>query len=284
MNSILIKSQAPGCNWLEREVKLYAGEPFVGLQNRYDKVSTKEKEGIHFGFTFDLPDAIAHVDAPWSVITPEKEQLPAANRNWMAFERWVDISNSHKGVTWTSLEAPLIQWEDMDSVILDGARQADLWKKKIKDFQKLFSWPLNNHWDTNFPLEQGGIIKEQYAVSFHDGYNVAAANRFGMEQHRPLVAVKSKVNLIDQSPFSFDKPGIIVSSITKTNDEECWIITFRSFSDKKEELKLNWGSIKPESIFDGNADGPENEVKGNELVINPYGIKMIYVKQATNFR
>jgi hypothetical protein len=46
----------------------------------------------------------------------------------------------------------------------------------------VFSWPMNNGWDTNFPLSQGGEIELAYAVAAGDPTRAAAP---------PLAAVLS---------------------------------------------------------------------------------------------
>ena len=39
--------------------------------------------------------------------------FPEANRNWTCFQRWLDISNHERGVTWCSLDAPTFEHGDI---------------------------------------------------------------------------------------------------------------------------------------------------------------------------
>ena len=66
-------------------------------------------EGVHICFGFNLPNAALRINIPWGVIQPEKDQLAGACKNWFSVERWVDISNDKLGVTWSTLEAPLLE-------------------------------------------------------------------------------------------------------------------------------------------------------------------------------
>jgi len=43
---IKVSSDAPGCNWLTREVRLVAGQPWVDITNTFDKISTLTKVSI----------------------------------------------------------------------------------------------------------------------------------------------------------------------------------------------------------------------------------------------
>jgi alpha-mannosidase len=178
VSSILVESNAEGCNWLTREVKMVYGQPWIDLTNSFDKIRTRRKEGIHFGFAFNVPDGTTRMDIPWGVMTPEFDQLPGANRNWLAFQRWVDISNDHTGVTWTAIETPLIEFGDLTANILNAALETSRWEKSIPKTQTIFSWALNNHWYTNFPLDQGGIFNLHYGVFPHEGYDPVVSQSF----------------------------------------------------------------------------------------------------------
>ena len=92
VNSLIIESDAKGCNKLIREILLIKGSPAVYFNNRLDKQNILEKEGIHFGFAFNVPQSTIRVNIPWGVFELEKEQLKAANRNWIAMQRWLNIS------------------------------------------------------------------------------------------------------------------------------------------------------------------------------------------------
>jgi alpha-mannosidase len=101
--TLQIESDAEGCNRLLREITIIAGQPQIEIKNIVDKQAILKKEGIHFGFAFNIPEPTTRVDIPWGIMELEKDQLSAANRNWIAFQRWLDISNSERalpGVLW----------------------------------------------------------------------------------------------------------------------------------------------------------------------------------------
>ena len=49
------------------------------------------------------------MDIPWAVIRPEVDQLPAACKNFFSVGRWADVSNGKYGVTWATLDAPIVE-------------------------------------------------------------------------------------------------------------------------------------------------------------------------------
>jgi len=224
-----------GCKKLVREVRILRGQSWIELVNTLDKISTREKEGIHFGFAFNVPGATTRMDIPWGSMMPESDQLPCGNRNWLAFQRWVDMSNDNYGVTWTSIEAPLIEFGDLTANIIGPGKN---WLNSLPDTQTLFSWALNNHWHTNFPLEQGGLITFRYQILPHGPYNPGTANRFGLEQNRPLIAVPAINNPVEKPLVAVENAHIAVSTFKQSEDGKAVILRLRSNSEQLEKVKL----------------------------------------------
>ena len=112
-----VTSKALGCRSVSRSVRLIHGLPWVEITNVVDKLPLVEKDGVHFGFGFNIPKGKTLIDIPFGVMEVEKDQLPQANRNWMAMQRWLNISNDKASVTMCSLDAPLIEYGKMTANI-----------------------------------------------------------------------------------------------------------------------------------------------------------------------
>ena len=102
------------------------------ISNLVDKKAVTEKEGVHFGFGFNIEDPVTHADIPWGIIVPEKDQLPAGNRNWIAFQRWLDISGNGMGITFCSPDAPVIEIGNITANILGAATNSPKWIRKLE--------------------------------------------------------------------------------------------------------------------------------------------------------
>jgi alpha-mannosidase len=138
---------------------------------------------------------------------------------------------------------------DITGTILDGARQADRWLKKILPTQTIISWPVNNHWDTNFAPEQEGIITNTYRMELHGAYDAVMANRFGMQQHRPLIAVPAKSNPVKVPMIALDNAKIVIAALKVSDDKKAMIVRLRSVSNQKENCKLTYPAGLPKSVF-----------------------------------
>jgi alpha-mannosidase len=269
--SLAITATADGVNSLNSEIRLYKNAPSVEVVNLLDKISTRNKEGVHFGFGFHLPGATNRLEMPWSIVTPNTDQLSGANKNWFTIQRWVDISNNDHGITWSAIESPLVECSQPGGNILDGARQPWLWYKDVALSATIYSWPLNNHWDTNFPLEQGGTIKQTYAFTFHNKYDVVAANRFGLETHRPLIVVQTKKNIIEKPLLHINNPKVVISTLRRTSANNI-LMRLKSVSGKTEVIRFTWPAATPTKISECDINEVPKQTIGDTFQIEPYGM------------
>ncbi|HEX7411789.1 MAG TPA: glycoside hydrolase family 38 C-terminal domain-containing protein [Bacteroidales bacterium] len=247
---VQVSSQATGCRSVVRKIRLINGQPWVEFSNTVDKLPLVAKDGIHFGYSFNVPEGKTHVDIPWNVMRLEEDQWPAGNRAWMVTQHWVDISNNKQGVTWCSLDAPLFESGSItanNTAGWDGA--GDVWPSKLSPSSTIYSWVMNNHWYTNTPLTQDGPVTFRYRVLPHNEYDAVTANRFGLEQAQPLVHVLCDKNPIENSFVSIDNNRVFVNLLKSMADGKSMILRLRSFSDKDELAKLTWFARKPASVF-----------------------------------
>jgi hypothetical protein len=193
MATIEVASNAEGCNSLSRKISIIAGVPYLEISDLVDKKAVLKKEGVHFGFAFNIPEPKTRVDIPWGVMQLEKDQLSGANRNWIAFQRWIDISNNKKGVTWCSLDAPVFESGNITANITGPATNSPQWIKKLEPGSTIYSWVMNNYWYTNFPLSQEGKVTFRYRIFPHNySYNADEAAKFGKEQSQPFIIAPIK--------------------------------------------------------------------------------------------
>ena len=153
--TLRIESNAPGCKKLTRRVRIVDGLDHIELINTAEKLKERRPEGVYFGFPLNIPDAIARIDIPWAVVQVEKDQLEGANRNFYCIQRWVDLSNDDYGVTWVTVDAPMLQF---DPIKIADAWGTQWWRTSIDPGAHFYSWVMNNHWETNYKADQEGRL------------------------------------------------------------------------------------------------------------------------------
>ena len=181
--SVVITSTAPGCNSLARELTVSAGCDRLDIANTVDKQNIYAPEGVHFAFPFDVAEGVVRMDIPWAVARVETDQLPGACKNYFTVQRWVDVANDTLGVTLATIDAPLVE---VGRITCDPTAVG--WIEHLEPSQTLFSYVMNNYWETNYKAGQDGPTLFRYSICPHGKYDAAAVGRFGIERSQPLVA------------------------------------------------------------------------------------------------
>jgi alpha-mannosidase len=256
--SLLVECAAPGCRKLSREIRLIDGIDRVDLIDIVDKEKIRTKEGVHFAFPLGVPQGVMRMDIPWAVVRPEADQLPGACKNWFTVQRWIDTSNDQYGVTWATIDAPLVEV---------GAITAETpWIKTLKPTQTLYSYVMNNYWFTNYKADQEGPTLFRYALRPHaGGYSGIEATRFGIAQSQPLVAVPCGADApaMTRSRLTVSPPEVIVATLKPSADGRALIIRLFNVGAVAAKAQLAWRSPAPKSVRISNlAEDPQGSVSG----------------------
>ncbi|MBO9728323.1 MAG: glycoside hydrolase [Chitinophaga sp.] len=217
--SLLVNSAAPSARSLQREIRLTAGEDRITLINTIDKIAIGDKESVHFAFPFRLQNVQVRYSIPWGSIRAEADQLPHTNRNWYTQQRWVDVSNTEAGVTWSSPDAPLFEIGQYPTAgLLESLHHSPLWIDSMKQQPLISSWVMNNLWHTNFRRDQEGLTTFRYFLQVHGAFNAAAANASGLENHQPPVVVPATGPATESLFFTISNPDVYTENIYPAKD------------------------------------------------------------------
>lgn len=266
ISSLLIESNAPGCKSMNREIQLIKLWGVIQIINTVDKEKVYDPEGLHFGFPFNIPNGQIHYDLAFSQPKAENNQLPGSCRNYITMENFLDISNDETGVTLVSIDAPLFEVGD---IMADP--KAYGWVDKLKPTQTVYSYFMNNYWETNYCAYQQGKTNFVYLIKPHGRYNPLEAEKFGIEQTQGLIPV-----LGSDKPFVPDfelaDNGIIAIYLKPVNNG--FLITLYNPSGNPETLQ--W-TKSPKSVFESNFDGDQLKAVNDEIKIPAFGLFNLYL-------
>jgi alpha-mannosidase len=235
--SLLIESDAPGCHKLTREVRLVAGLDRVDIINVIDKQKIYKQEAVHLAFPFNVPKGVMRMDTPWAVVRPEADQLLGACKNYFTVQRWVDVSNDNYGVTWAAVDAPLVEV----GAITNDPRGNVGWIKKLEPSTTLYSYVMNNYWETNYKAGQEGPTTFRYSIKPHRLFDSGAAARFGIECSQPLMVVPvDKKTPVRSSILSVKPAGVIVTAFKPSDVGRAWIVRLFNAGGRSEKARLIW--------------------------------------------
>jgi alpha-mannosidase len=280
VNSQVVESDAPGCNKFTREIRVIDGLDRVDIINVIDKKPIRQKEGVHLAYPFNVPEGTVRMDLAWSVIRPNDDQLPGSCKNWFTVQRWVDVSNKDYGVTWATIDAPLVEIGGITANLIGSQTNPNAWIKQLEPSQKLYSWVMNNHWHTNYLAEQDGPTTFRYSVRPHaGGYDPVAAMRFGIEQSRPLVVVKNQA--VERGLIVAEKlpENLIVAGMKPSNDGKAVIIRLYEVCGKSTETKLQWQGSEPKAVWLSNPFEEEVAPIKGEITVPGSGVVTLRVEK-----
>lgn len=246
--SLLIESDAPGCRRLIREIRAVAGLDRLEIVNTVDKLPVREKEGVHFGFAFNVPNGVVRLDIPWTVIRPEADQMPGACKNWLTVGRWADVSNGDLGVTLVTLDAPLVEMGGITATLVGSQPDPQAWLSSLEPSQTLFSWVMNNFWHTNYKADQEGPVVFRYALWPHGKYDAAACQRLGMACSQPLVAAAAVTPAPLPSRLRVEPDDVLVTALKRSRDGQALIVRLFGASGEARKAVLTWNEPRPRAI------------------------------------
>ena len=163
------------------------------------------------------------MNTPLAVVRPELDQLPGACKNYFTVGRWVDVSNQDYGVTWATIDAPLVEvGADRRGRACPTCGNPDNWIKHLEPSQTLYSYVMNNYWETNYKADQEGPTPFRYALRPHAG--TYDADRRGPVRHRAEPAAGGRAGRRRSAPaeiasrLRLDSDDVIVESFKPSRD------------------------------------------------------------------
>lgn len=183
------------------------------------------------------------MDVPLAVMRPELDQLSGSCKNWLPVGRWVDVSSAERGVTWATLDAPLVEIGGISATMLGSQRNPDLWRTRIEPTQLFYSWVMNNHWGTNYRAYQEGCVTFRYALRPHRGNSFAEKERFATGLTQALVVSHAPEASTENEPMlRVSSQDVLVQSVKPSDDGKAWIVRLFGASGESREISLAWSA------------------------------------------
>jgi hypothetical protein len=279
--SLIIDSDAPGCRHLQREIRVVAGQDTLELINRVDKERLKAasymakegKESLNFAFPFNVPEGDVLLDIPLAMMRPEADQMPSACKNWFTVGRWADVSNAQRGITWVTLDAPLLQVGGLTATLLNSQTNPDVWRKKVDRTQRLYSWAMNNHWGTNYRANQEGPTVFRFILRPHKPGTPADASRLAGGFGQPLLPLPASAGKVQSKPLLEVSPAdVLVSSLKPADAGGGFIVRLLNTASDSRAVALKWNGAAPKSVLQSDtsekagAADPKPTIPGHGLL------------------
>lgn len=182
------------------------------------------------------------MDIPLAAMQPEIDQLLGANKNWLPVGRWIDVSSESVGVTWVTLDAPLVEVGEISATLVGSNRNPALWREHIAPTQKFYSWVMNNHWETNYRASQEGVVEFRYALRAHGGYDPAADSRFAIGLSQPLLASAASSEPPIAPHLRIEPADVLAIALKPSDDGDASVVRLFGASGRDRMAQLHWSA------------------------------------------
>lgn len=272
VKSYIIKSDAPGCESLTREIRTIKGINRIDIINTIVKSDVLSPEGVHIVFPFNVPDGKVRISNAWNYYQPQVEQLPGSNKNFFSVNRWCDVSNENYGITWISVDAPLIE---LDQITMDEIDFGLI--REVPETQTIISYIMNNYWETNYKASQSGETVFRYSIYPHREFDPVQSEKWGIEQCQPLIPVASSSSESVFTPnIKFNSNKTLITSITPIG-KKALLLRLYNPSMELDMVEFEW--IKePKKIYLCDPSGNIIRTSEEKLEIPSRGIVHVFFK------
>lgn len=224
-DQVTIRSSSDGVDWLETTLTLPHGLPRLQIANRLHKPATMEKESVYYAFpfapeleepSFEITGGVVFValrTCAWVGATLSGNPALGDAGGSGATARLVGGDGGATGPG-RNHPSPVRSLSGIDP-------------ERHTAPSTIYSWALNNIWDTNFPAQQGGELTFRYAVAVGTEEMPASAlgRDTGASVSVPLIGIrapdyeKSSTAVPDRGSFvTVANPEIEITHLAPTGD------------------------------------------------------------------
>ncbi|MEK6255667.1 MAG: hypothetical protein N2B05_13315, partial [Gemmatimonadales bacterium] len=256
----LVTRQAPGTeDGLETRVRLFAGSDRVEITHRFDKTMTYDPEAVLFRIPVAIDDGETVVGGPFGAWRADADQAPGANHNYATLERWADLHDDAGGLQFVSLDIPGIQ---LGSLGTDATVAG--WRDSTDPAPVLYSYVMNNYWETNYRAGQNGPHELRYTLRPHGEFDEAEAERFALQVAQPLVTRRTGLAApVPGAPLQVSVDGAIVTLLRAHGDGPGLLLRLYNPSDEADSIRVAGpDGSPPASVVRSDPWGGSPEVGG----------------------
>jgi len=152
----------PGTGYYCVVLTAYAETPRVDVAVRIHKSSVWEPENVYISLPFGQTGDTLWIEKTGAIFRPRIDQLPGTGTDFYCIQEGIALIGDEYGIAIATPDTPLLQAGPLahqQRLLMGHAELAN-------DPAHLYSWVLNNFWETNFRSEVGGFYEFRYFVSW----------------------------------------------------------------------------------------------------------------------
>jgi alpha-mannosidase len=206
---------------IETDVLLFRNEKKIEIVEHLKKKEVYTKEGVYFAFPFDMPQPQFQYEVQNGVVDPATEMYPGAGHEWFSVQHWASVQQNGVSATVMPLDASLVTLGDINR---------GQWLSRFgRRPGTIFSYVMNNYWDTNYRAGQGGEFSFHYVITSAPTTDAPALSRMGWEAVTPFET--DTVTTQDRSGPMGTTAAQLPTSLLDVNDPDLLFETWKHAED-----------------------------------------------------
>jgi len=160
------------------EIRVFKTVKRIDFVHLLRKKQVMTPEGVYVSFPFELPDGKIFYDVPGGTVQAGIDQIPGSSNDWNNAQNFATVRNADGQILMGSQEVSLVQ--------LGGFNCGRFRENALPETGNIYSWPMNNHWNTNFNADQHGEFEWTYFLTSSTDSSVEFATRFAWGARIPM--------------------------------------------------------------------------------------------------
>lgn len=145
-------------------IKMYRQLPKLEFSYRIAKTLSEDIENVYLPLGMNLPDSTLYIHNGGVAMRPGVDQLPGSNMEYYMADYGLLYQRGTQGILVNTFDTPLIYMGQMchhPILLCDNSEQDNR--------RPVYSWIMNNTWETNFRMDLSGFGEFRYGLELHDG-------------------------------------------------------------------------------------------------------------------
>lgn len=234
MASLLVRGQLEGVEEFVFEIRLNSQDATVEFVDSFNKVRCFDPEGVHIAFPFAMDNAVVNMENTIGDYELGREQIPASCNNYYTIQQYVNLADKNGNINFVSHNAPLVEYGDITADPISYG-----FFSEPKREAAVFSYVMNNYWETNYKASQAGWHTFKYSVNTKAGaYLPAKSKQLGEEIVKPLLVKSINTDKRIAPWIKIENQRIVASTLKKEGEE--LIIRLQNLSDEDVNTTIKW--------------------------------------------
>jgi hypothetical protein len=237
-----LESSAPNTPRVSTEIVLFDDAKKIEINTRVRKDEVYKKEGVYFAFPIAVSPPRFNFDVQTTVVNPASDMIPGAGLEWFSSQNWASIGDENLTVAIVNRDSFLWTFGD----IVRGT-----WPKEFRPRSSaLFSYVMNNYWNTNYVAAQGGEFTFRYVLTSARTLDQTALARMGWEETTPLertlvksqdqtYPAKKSLPAAQSSFLNVDNPSALLSAWKTSEDGGGTVMRFVELGGARSPVKVS---------------------------------------------